>query len=285
MPKPPKYPRFREVVKELINDHYGTEVSESEMKVFESKLIEYAARGHYEIYFPYSDKDFKINSEDLLRFVRKPRAVVNFERLSLYTEVNGYFMDLYNEVHADITPDEFGNIPPFKEVDKTFRITTDLFRIKEKDLSFIKEVIDGGNLGLNVNKGEVKTEGNNSNLKKDTKPKTLFMDDEKNVLYFNNDNPINLRPEEIKLIEYMRYQKTFQLEQILTDHFNIKITGEQAKTISKDDRNIFDTYKSNINKKCQPLGIGDLIVKHGDIKKAFKLSRNIEKKTLNLKHS
>ena len=38
--------RFGEVVKELIIDNYGTEVSVSETKVIESKLIEYAAKGN-----------------------------------------------------------------------------------------------------------------------------------------------------------------------------------------------------------------------------------------------
>ena len=57
---------------------------------------------------------------------------------------------------------------------------------------------------------------------------------------------------------------------------------ERGKAIDKGERNKFDTYKSNINKKCKILGIGDLIIKQGDIKKAFKLSVNITKKTLQL---
>jgi|APSaa5957512493_1039668.scaffolds.fasta_scaffold61382_1 hypothetical protein len=111
--------------------------------------------------------------------------------------------------------------------------------------------------------------------------KLLFTDDKKNILYFDKKKTVALKPEELKLIEYLRRQDAFELEQILTEHFMIKLRGT-GRTIYKEERTIFDTYKSNINKKCQPLGIGDLIVKHGDIKKAFKLSVGITKKTLQL---
>lgn len=130
----------------------------------------------------------------------------------------------------------------------------------------------------------------------------LFMDDQKNALYIDIDKKkiVTLKPEEIKLIKYMSKHDVFELEQILTDHFEIKLTGtykpsktignilpknqtkppieEQSKAISKGERNIFDTYKSQINKKCQLFGIGDLIVKQGDVKKAFRLSVKITKK-------
>ena len=50
MPKPPKYSEFREVVKNLINEHYRNEASEPEMEVFESNLIDYVIDSDYEIY-------------------------------------------------------------------------------------------------------------------------------------------------------------------------------------------------------------------------------------------
>lgn len=50
MLEPIKYSEFREVAKNLIKEHYETEVPESEMKVFESKLIEYASKENYGIY-------------------------------------------------------------------------------------------------------------------------------------------------------------------------------------------------------------------------------------------
>jgi hypothetical protein len=140
--------------------------------------------------------------------------------------------------------------------------------------------------------------------KKDITPKILFMDDKKNALYFDKKKIVTLEPEEMKLIEYLRKQDAFELKQILTEHFEINLTEtykhskniaeslsssttkptieEKDRAISKADRNRFDTYKSNINKKCKTLEIGDLIVKHGDIKKAFKLSVKITKKTLQL---
>ncbi|ODS34507.1 MAG: hypothetical protein SCARUB_00383 [Candidatus Scalindua rubra] len=143
--------------------------------------------------------------------------------------------------------------------------------------------------------------------KKDFTPNILFMDVQKNALFFDKKKIVTLKPEEIKLIEYMRKQNVYELEQILTDHFKKELTEpykhqknineinteitikptleEKNKSISRSDRGLFDVYKASINKKCKPFGIGDLIIKQGDIKKAFKLSINIEKKTLNLKHS
>jgi hypothetical protein len=139
---------------------------------------------------------------------------------------------------------------------------------------------------------------------KDLTSKSLSMDAENNVLYFDKNNLVTLNPEEIRLIEYLREHDAFELEQILTEHFNITLTEpykhsknitaalslnttkptieEKNKAISKGDRNRFDRYKSSINKKCQPLVRGDLIVKHGAIKKAFKLTVKIKKGTLQL---
>jgi hypothetical protein len=130
-------------------------------------------------------------------------------------------------------------------------------------------------------------------VEKDTKASPLFMDIEKNILYLDKNKCVNLRPEEINLIEYLRKQNAFELEQILTYHFKKNLTGtykhskdiatatssnttkptikEKSTSISKGERNVFDTYKSYINKKCKPLVIGDLIVK-GGIKKNVKIS-------------
>lgn len=302
MPKPIKYSRFKEVVKNLINDHYNrSEVSESEMEVIESKLIEYAVDGNYNIYvrvacYGLSDY-FELTCEDLLRFVEKPRAGINIEKLRLYTMAKDVFSNIYYEVRE---PDEHGIFLDYQEVSKTSRVSTKRFRIKEEDLSLLKEAIDSGNLDLNVKLGEGKT----SNFEKNIKPNPLFMDDSKNILYFNKEKPATLNPEEIKLIKYMCKQDAFGLEQILTEHFKIKpketykhsknigdiLPGnhtkpsivEKIKAIDKGDRNKFDVYKTNINKKCKLLEIGDLIIRHEKVQKVFKLSINIKKKPLKL---
>jgi len=152
--------RFGEVVKELIIDNYGTEVSVSETKVIESKLIEYAAKGNYDIYVSVACgdwvQDFKVTSEDLLRFVRKPRSVVKIEKLFLYTEANDALGNLYHEV---VESDEYGIIHDCPKVSKTFRITTDMFRILEEDIPLLKEKIKNYNLlDLKVKQGEIKVE-------------------------------------------------------------------------------------------------------------------------------
>ncbi|MCP4987724.1 MAG: hypothetical protein GY928_17205 [Colwellia sp.] len=136
--------------------------------------------------------------------------------------------------------------------------------------------------------------------KKAVRSKILFMDSKKNVLYFDKENIVHLTPKEIKLIKYMRNQGILKLEQILTENFGTNLTEtykhsknfaniftkppveEKCKAISKGDRNIFDVYKTNINKKCKSLDIGDLIINHKDIKKAYTLSTNITEKTLKL---
>ncbi|GAX59896.1 hypothetical protein SCALIN_C04_0384 [Candidatus Scalindua japonica] len=114
---------------------------------------------------------------------------------------------------------------------------------------------------------------------KATTPKPLFMDCRNNILFLDKKKNVTLKPKEIKLIEYMCNLKVFELAQILIEHFKIKLAANE--TISRDKRNIFDTYKSNINKQCKSQEIEDLIVK-GGMKKTFKLSVKITKKTFKL---
>jgi hypothetical protein len=299
MPKPKKY--FREEVSRLINKYYRTEVSKSEIKDYESKYIEYAANGDFDIYVlvatdGWSDY-FKMCKEDLHRFVVRPRGIINIGELKLYTVASEELIFIYYDVIVPEHGDD-GDIP---EVSKKCEISTRLFRIKEEDLILLEEVIERDcQLDLKVKQGEGKTEKNNINFEKDIKPNPIFMDNEKNVLYFNKENPVTLKPEEIKLIEYLCKQDAFELEQILTDHFKIKLTGtykhsknidetitkptmeDKGKAIDKGDRNKFDVYKTNINKKCKLLEIGDLIIRHEKLQKAFKLSINIKKKPLKL---
>jgi hypothetical protein len=128
MPKPVKYCRFREVVKDMI----GTEVSESETKVVESKLIEYAANHNYDIYVTVVccdwSQEFRLTKEDLLRFKRTPRAKVNIEKLRIYTMASNTFSDYYYEM---VEPDENGIIHDCPSVSKTTRITTDEFLVTQ----------------------------------------------------------------------------------------------------------------------------------------------------------
>ena len=163
-----KYSRFREIVANLINDHYRIDVSELEMEVIESKLIEYAAKDNYDIYITVAcgtwNEDFRMTSEDLLRFVRKPRALVRIEKLFLYTTANDALSDYY---YKRVEPDEYGIIHKCPKVSKGFLISSELFRIKEEDLSLLKEAIDSGNLDLSVKKGKEKAEENIIEIDKD----------------------------------------------------------------------------------------------------------------------
>ena len=161
----------------------------------------------------------------------------------------------------------------------------------------------GGLVSLDKRDYEAEKQKEASGNDKDITTNILFMDVKKKALYFDKNKLVTLKPEEMNLIEYLCKHDAFELEQILTEHFEINLTetykhsnnivetlslntkpsiGEQSRAISKGERNIFDTYKSNINNKCKTLEIGDLIVKHGDIKKVFKLSAKITKKTLQL---
>ena len=152
MSKSIKYSKFRVVVKNLINDLYNrTEISKSEMMDFESRFIEYAVDCNYDIYVRVACYDlsdyFELTSEDLLRFVEKPRARIKIERLRLYTMVNDAFSKRYYEIGE---PDENGIFHDYPEVLKTSCVSTKRFLIKEEDLSLLKEAVDDGNLDLTV---------------------------------------------------------------------------------------------------------------------------------------
>ena len=146
MSKSIKYSKFRVVVKNLINDLYNrTEISKSEMMDFESRFIEYAVDCNYDIYVRVACYDlsdyFELTSEDLLRFVEKPRARIKIERLRLYTMVNDAFSKRYYEIGE---PDENGIFHDYPEVLKTSCVSTKRFLIKEEDLSLLKEAVDDG---------------------------------------------------------------------------------------------------------------------------------------------
>jgi len=200
MPKPIKYLRFREVVKDLINEHYGAEVSKSEMKVIESKLIEYAARGKYEIYVPVpyggEARDFKMLRGDLLSFVGDPSAVVDIGTLDLYDKANDKLLFEYYEFIKPDNPD----CEDLKKIQKTYRISADLFRINEEDIPLLAEKIKKDNLlDLKVRQGEGK-----------------------------DKNTFTIKPQEIKSIEEtLSYDKT-------TGKFRFR--GKESKAISKTAR-------------------------------------------------
>ena len=154
MPKPVKYREFREVVKDLI----GIEVSESETKVVESKLIEYAVNRNYYIYVTVAcldwSQEFRLTKEDLLRFKRTSRAEVNIEKLRLYTQAEYAFGEY---CHECFEPDENGNFPEYPKVSKTDSITTDEFLVDDEDIPLLKEAIESGDLDLNVKLDKGKT--------------------------------------------------------------------------------------------------------------------------------
>jgi len=157
MPTPIKYLRFREVVNGLINEHYGTEVSKSKTKVIESKLIEYAARGKYEIFVPVpyggEARDFSMPRGDLLSFVGDPSAVVDIGTLDLYDKANDKLIFEYYEFIKPDNPD----CEDLKKIQKTSHISAALFRINEEDIPLLAEKIKKDNLlDLKVREGEGK---------------------------------------------------------------------------------------------------------------------------------
>jgi hypothetical protein len=157
MPKPIKY--FREEVSRLINKYYRTEVSKSEVKDYESKYIEYAANGDFDIYILVVTDGwrdyFKMCSEDLRRFVVRPRGIINMGELKLYTVASEKISFIYYEIIVPEHGDD-GDIP---EVPKKGEISTRLFQIKEEDLILLEEVIKRDcQLDLKVKQGEIKVE-------------------------------------------------------------------------------------------------------------------------------
>lgn len=233
------------------------------------------------------------------------------------------FIEIYRELNLEIER-ELGERIPIETLEwSTFVIggdnriihITNVYKIvdalkslltkKRKELERLKRQELRKTLSFSKQKDEKIKEDNIVEEEiKDGEHKQLFMDDQKNILYFDKKKMVTLKPEEIKLIKYMRKQEAFELEQILTEHFKIKLTKthkhskniddelpenrakpsieEKSNAISKGDRNKFEVYKSNINKKCKSLGIGDIIIRHPIVMKAFKLSVKITKKTLQL---
>jgi|TARA_B100001971_G_C18158671_1_gene520105 hypothetical protein len=154
-----KYYRFREEVNRLINKYYGTEVSKSEIKNYESKYIEYAADGEFDIYALVAtdgwSEYFKMCYEDLHRFIVRPRAIINIGELKLYTVASE---KLSFDYYEHIVP-EYGNDGYIPEVSKKCEISTRLFQIKEKDLAVLEEAIErDSQLDLKDKQGEIKVE-------------------------------------------------------------------------------------------------------------------------------
>ncbi len=160
-----KYYRFREEVSRLINKYYGTKVSKSEMKDYESKYIDYAVNGDFDIYVLVATDDwsdyFKMCKEDLRRFVVRPRGIINIGELKLYTVASEKISFIYYEL---IVP-EHGDDGYIPEVSKKCEISTRLFQIKEEDLILLEDVIERDcQLDLKVKQGEIKAEKNNINF-------------------------------------------------------------------------------------------------------------------------
>ncbi len=239
------------------------------LKIKEKRILNYGIKGQIGIGVMVGvDKVYYFTEEDLATIKNSDKPIHVSKFLGIYAEC----------------PDRGRKSPP------TLITTNDLdFAVSINTLCITLD-------GLECLQKILKNESRGSGLK-DTGIRSLFMDVENNILYLDKNNSVNLRPEEINLIKYMQRQESFKLEQILTEHFRITLTEiykhsmdmadilssntavrKKGKAIDKGERNKFDAYKSNINKKSRTLGIGDLIIKQGDIKKAFKLSVNITKK-------
>ena len=108
--------------------------------------------------------------EDLLRFVKELHAEVKIEELKLYTKsskaLNDAFLPFYES--AELT----NMVVPLngQKIPKNYHISTDLFRIKKKDLSLLKEVIDSGAFDFNVKVGEGKEKKSSTIKSQEIKP-------------------------------------------------------------------------------------------------------------------
>lgn len=189
-----KYYRFREEVSRLINKYYRTEVSKSEVKDYESKYIEYAANGDFDIYILVVTDGwrdyFKMCSEDLRRFVVRPRGIINMGELKLYTVASEKISFIYYEIIVPEHGDD-GDIP---EVPKKGEISTRLFQIKEEDLILLEEVIKRDcQLDLKVKQGEENSTLTYESQQKETKDEYVFRRKDENYFIKYENEEFELR--------------------------------------------------------------------------------------------
>jgi hypothetical protein len=153
-----KYYGFRVEVRRLVKKYYGTEVSEYEIKNYESKYVEYAVHGDFYIYAfvesGLAKNYFKLSNKDLCRFIVRPRAIINLGALSLYTDVS--------EKHSYILEEfeyRYGSISDVPEVSKECEISTRLFNLTKKGLIHLEEAIENDyRLSLDVKQDDKKVE-------------------------------------------------------------------------------------------------------------------------------
>ncbi|MHC4268348.1 MAG: hypothetical protein ACYSTS_07765 [Planctomycetota bacterium] len=209
------YLRFRNVVKDLINDHYRIEASDSKMMEFESMFIENATQIlcsiYIEIAWESSSKYFVMRREDLLRFVKERRPEVKIEELKLYAQANDTLSSIYEELlsegNADAEPED-RIYSDFPGVSKELLISTEMFRIRKKDLPGILEDIDEVDpFGLKDKLGEGKTGKNKINFEKDKKPEndveeSIEIDNIRNLLKYKRKEA-ELEPKQIDLFELL----------------------------------------------------------------------------------
>lgn len=244
-----KYSEFRDVVKKLINGHYKMKASESEMIDFESKLIDYVADSNYKIYVrvPCRDwtEDVKMTSQDLLRFVRKPRAVVKIEKLLLYNEANETFSNIYYDVRE---PDEFGNYPECPEIPKEFPISSKMFRIRKKDLpDLLEEIKDDDPFELKGMERSLTQQP-----QKEPKNKYIFRKDgERWYIKFENEV---LKPENLDGFGFIHYLMQYD-KKITSKKLYQAVKG--IKTSNKDEGESFKTYSVE-SKTIEKAQLGEL---------------------------
>lgn len=252
--------------------YYGLKEASEELGVSVRTILEYAMHGAITIHYLFDDIYFKLKDRDVHKFIVDINRKLDMPSREIGA-ANRYRKETRKEWFA----------PSNSE----YILSEGSLCIYKKDFLALNEHLEAGNSG--EDKGVTVKKKKIDNIKK-----PVFMDDKKNVLYFDKKKYVTLRPKEIELIKYLRKQDVFILDQILTEHFSKNLRAnkhsknmskptieEKGKAIDKGCRGIFDTYKYNINEKCKTLGIGDIIVK-GDMKKTFKLSVNIERKKLQL---
>ena len=237
-------------------------------RIDEIEIIRHGTYGDVSIYIkPPTGIDAVVGKNDLYVFLANPQTSIKLLELKdtykeyllgieeSFTNARKYYAGLCGGSCPDSV---YTRYHEYESDAKYYDITTHSFLIYECDLELFKEQLDDS----------YNTEDDNNTKQ------SIFMDKQNDTLYLENKKPVKLRPKEMKLVNYMRSTNGFRLEEILSDHFKQKST--------EYDRRIFDTYKSLINKKCQSLGMGDLIEVHESKMKAFKLSVHITKKTLQL---
>ncbi len=117
-----------------------------------------------------------------------------------------------------------------------------------------------------------------TNESKEAPTPPLFLDDKREILYYSEENKVQLTKAETRFLKHMNPQRGFLVEEILVDFFKKDV--QIGAAISKEERNSFDVLMHAVNKKGANIGVKKLVGPVEGEKKMFGLNVHLQLKEL-----